>query len=150
MVSHRDRRLIRQRAKFFCEYCHSPEFLSPDRFTIDHLLPRSLGGSDDINNLALACHRCNEHRHNHTEGLDPETQTVVPLFNPRQQQWDAHFIWTASGTRILGMTPTGRATCQRLDINDERYADEDSIRKVRELWVQVGWHPPSEDPRQTI
>ncbi|WP_334311887.1 HNH endonuclease [Aphanizomenon sp. CS-733/32] len=44
MVSEPTRRLIRKRAKFLCEYCHSPEYLSPDRFTTDHIMPQSLGG----------------------------------------------------------------------------------------------------------
>ncbi|HEY9606316.1 MAG TPA: HNH endonuclease [Allocoleopsis sp.] len=114
---------------------------------MDHLLPQSLGGSDESDNLALACRRCNERRYNFTVGIDPETQATSPLFNPRQQQWSDHFIWTADGTRILGTTPTGRATCNRLDLNDEFHKDG-FIQKSRRAWVDVGWHPPSEDPRQ--
>jgi hypothetical protein len=78
---------VRERAKYLCEYCHSLELLSANRFTIDHIVPRSLGGSDDIENLALACRRCNERRYNFVAGIDPETQEIVPIFNPRQQQW---------------------------------------------------------------
>ncbi len=100
-----------------------------------------------LDNLALACHRCNERRHNFTQGVDSETQTVVPLFNPRQQQWSEHFSWVKDGTRIIGLTATGRATCDRLDMNDDRYEQNDSIRTVRQLWVQAGWHPPTDDPR---
>ncbi|MDF5714860.1 MAG: HNH endonuclease signature motif containing protein [Rhizonema sp. NSF051] len=66
MVSAQTRRLVRQRARYLCEYCHSPEYLSPDRFTIDHIMPQSLGGSDELDNLALACHRCNERHYNFT------------------------------------------------------------------------------------
>lgn len=58
-----DRELIRKRAKYLCEYCHSPEKISATRFTIDHIIPQSLGGSDDIDNLAYACRRCNERRY---------------------------------------------------------------------------------------
>ncbi|MCC3532095.1 MAG: HNH endonuclease [Microcoleus sp. PH2017_22_RUC_O_B] len=36
------RQYIRQRAKYLCEYCHSPEEISTSRFTIDHIKPRSL------------------------------------------------------------------------------------------------------------
>lgn len=147
MVSDPTRRLVRQRSKYLCEYCHSPEYLSPDRFTIDHLLPKSLGGSDEPDNLALACHRCNERHYNFTVGLDPQTQEQVPLFNPRQQQWSEHFIWTKDGIKILGTTPTGRATCDRLDLNDER-RDEPSIQIARRFWVEAGWHPPQSDSRQ--
>ncbi len=55
-------------------------------FTIDHLLPQSLGGSDDPKNLGLACRRCNERHYNFTTGIDPETQEEISLFNPRQQE----------------------------------------------------------------
>ncbi len=84
MVPNATRRLVRQRARYLCEYCHSPEYLSPGRFTIDHIMPQSLGGSDEPDNLALACHRCNERHYNFTSGIDPQTQEEIPLFNPRQ------------------------------------------------------------------
>jgi hypothetical protein len=149
MVPDSTRQLVRRRGQFRCEYCHSPEAISPDRFTLDHTQPRSKGGTDDQHNLALACHRCNERRSNATTGLDPETATIVDLFNPRQQHWCEHFSWTPDGTEILGQTAIGRATCERLDLNDRRYPLEDSIRKVRQIWVKAGWHPPLEDPIQS-
>ncbi|MCL1472568.1 HNH endonuclease [Argonema antarcticum] len=39
------RQLVRKRAGYLCEYCHSPEKISTSRFTIDHIQPRSLNGS---------------------------------------------------------------------------------------------------------
>ncbi|WP_224411817.1 HNH endonuclease [Oscillatoria salina] len=74
---------VRQRAQFRCEYCHYPELLSSAPLSVDHIQPKSFGGSDDLDNLALACRRCNERRYNFTTGIDPETETEVPLFNPR-------------------------------------------------------------------
>ena len=88
-------------------------------------MPKSLGGSDDSENLALACRRCNERHYNFTNEIDRETQQEVSLFNPRQQQWSEHFIWTADGLNIVSKTPIGRATCDRLDLNDKRYDEED-------------------------
>ncbi|MBE9010079.1 HNH endonuclease [Pseudanabaenaceae cyanobacterium LEGE 13415] len=111
---------VRQRARFRCEYCHYPELLSSAPLSIDHIQPQSLGGSDHFDNLALACRRCNERRYNFTTGSDPETKIEIALFNPRQQQWAEHFIWTGNALRIVGKTPTGRATCDRLDLNDDR------------------------------
>jgi 5-methylcytosine-specific restriction endonuclease McrA len=109
----------------------------------------SLGGSDLPENLALACRRCNERRSNFTTGFDWETEETVPLFNPRQQQWSDHFTWTADGINIVGITPMGRATCDRLDLNDNRYDEEDSIRATRRFWVEANRHPPEEDRRET-
>ncbi|NJO78917.1 MAG: HNH endonuclease [Cyanobacteria bacterium RM1_2_2] len=145
-ISDAEKQLIRERANYLCEYCHSSERLSANRFTVDHIIPKSLGGSDDPDNLALACRHCNERRYNFVAGIDPETQTVIPLFNPRQQKWEEHFVWIDGGTVIQGVTPVGRATCLRLDLNDERYPESDSIRATRRLWIQTGLHPPSGDP----
>jgi hypothetical protein len=47
------------------------------------------------------------------------------------------------------VTPTGRATCTRLDLNDMRYPEEDSIRATRRFWIQTGLHPSPSDPCQT-
>ncbi|MBE9228868.1 HNH endonuclease [Phormidium sp. LEGE 05292] len=142
------KQLVRKRADYLCEYCHSPEKISTSRFTIDRIQPRSLGDSDNSDNLALACSRCNQRRYNFIVGRDVETSAVLPLFNPRQQSWPDHFIWNADGIKIVGITPIGRATCERLDLNHERYRGERSIQEARALWVQAGWHPPLEDPRQ--
>ena len=141
------KQLVRQRADCLCEYCHSSERLSANRFTVDHLIPRSLGGSDDLDNLALACRRCNERRYNFIAGLDPETEEIVPLFHPRRHNWADHFVWTEEGTIVSGITPIGRATCIRLDLNDMRYPEKDSIRSTRRFWLKTQLHPPIGDPR---
>ncbi|MBD2501964.1 HNH endonuclease [Anabaena azotica] len=148
MIDDVTKEIVRKRANYLCEYCHSPERISTTRFTIDHLIPKSIGGSDELSNLALSCRRCNERRYNFVAGYDPETKAIVPLFNPRQQIWSEHFIWSANGRTIIGVTPIGRATCQRLDVNDERYPEDDSIQSARGYWVQAGLHPPSEDPKE--
>ncbi len=144
-VNEATKKLVRQRAKFLCEYCHSSEQASAALFSIDHIMPQSLGGSDHPDNLALACQRCNGYRYNFTTGIDPETAQMLPLFNPRQQKWYEHFIWSADRLKIIGITSVVRATSNRLDLNDERH-NEGSIVKARRLWIKGGWHPPDEDP----
>jgi 5-methylcytosine-specific restriction endonuclease McrA len=86
------RSVVRERAQRHCEYCHADERWQFVRFTIDHVLPQSAGGSDKADNLALACRNCNERRGNRVEGRDPETETVVSLFNPRCERWGDHFV----------------------------------------------------------
>jgi hypothetical protein len=136
---------VRERANGRCEYCHSPEWICAARFTLEHILPRSLGGTHAFHNLALACRRCNERHYNFTTGIDSDTRQEILLFDPVQQVWSEHFAWTSDGQWIAGKTPTGRATVARLDFNDERH-DEGFIRVSRALWVQGGWHPPVSDP----
>lgn len=38
------RELVRKRANFLCEYCHTDERWQCVRFTVDHLTPTSEGG----------------------------------------------------------------------------------------------------------
>ena len=141
------RQLVRERAKFLCEYCHSPEWSSADLFTLEHIRPQSKGGSDELDNLALACRRCNERRYNFTTGIDSKSGIETPLFQPRQQLWAEHFIWTADIIKIISLTSVGRATNNRLDLNDE-FHNDGFIQRARNFWIRGGWHPPSEDPHQ--
>jgi len=40
-----------------CQYCKAN--LMPSEATIDHVVPVSRGGSDDLENLRVACRKCN-------------------------------------------------------------------------------------------
>ncbi len=55
-----------------CAYCRG----EATRWEVDHLLPRSRGGSSRITNLALACHECNQAKGDQTaaEYGHPEVQ----------------------------------------------------------------------------
>lgn len=113
----RQKEEVARRARNCCEYCQSQARFSPDPFSIEHITPRSRGGTPDPSNLALACQGCNSHKYTSTEAIDPVTGERVPLFHPRQQHWVDHFIWNEDYTIILGQTPTGRATVEKLKLN---------------------------------
>lgn len=44
---------------FRCQYCGAASTDEDVRLEVDHILPLSRGGSDDIDNLITACHVCN-------------------------------------------------------------------------------------------
>ena len=46
-VNDSNRKLVRERAKYRCEYCHSLEEASAALFAIDHIIPQSLPNSSD-------------------------------------------------------------------------------------------------------
>ena len=48
------RQQVIQRDGGVCQYCGSDENLH-----IDHIIPKRLNGSDDMDNLITACRRCN-------------------------------------------------------------------------------------------
>jgi 5-methylcytosine-specific restriction endonuclease McrA len=86
------RRFVRERAAERCEYCrlHQRNGLLHH---IEHVIARQHGGSDDVDNLALACHRCNLHQGPNLSGVDPLTGDVVILFHPRRDPWPEHFAF---------------------------------------------------------
>ena len=111
------RNQVRDRAGHRCEYCHLPTRGQVATFPIDHILPKSLDGSNSPDNLALACPHCNAMKAAQVEGIDPLTTLVTTMFNPRRDSWDEHFALTGSGI-LSGVTPTGRATIEMLHMND--------------------------------
>jgi hypothetical protein len=76
-----------------------------------------MGGVNLPRNLALACRACNLFKSFHSVGFDEVLQLEVELFHPREQNWDDHFQAELPSGRIIGLTSTGRATIQRLQMN---------------------------------
>ena len=112
------RDVVRRRADNRCEYCLLPQAHSELTHHVEHIVAKQHGGSDDLDNLALACHRCNLRKGPNLTGVDPMSGEVVPLFHPRRDQWAEHFLFR--GVRIMGITPVGRATVHVLAMNDAR------------------------------
>ena len=110
---------VAQRAGHRCEYCRAPEAVHSFAFEVEHTLPRTRGGGDELNNLALACRACNAFKSDAVQATDPETGQPAPVFNPRVDVWDVHFN-VGDDDRIAGLTPVGRATVARLNLNADR------------------------------
>ena len=126
-------RQAHSRANFQCEYCQTRQRVTGQAMHVEHINPQ---GGDGLENLCLACASCNLSKASATTAPDPETSTVVSLFNPRTQIWSEHFKWIENDTKIQGLTPVGRATVTRMKMNLLR------IMIAREVWVRAGEHPP--------
>ncbi|MBM3241901.1 HNH endonuclease [Candidatus Poribacteria bacterium] len=133
---------VRIRANHLCEYCHASEKWQYVRFTVDHVIPLAKNGMDTLDNLALACFHCNRRKSDKLTALDPVTSEEVPLFNPREDCWEAHFIWSEDGLFIIGLTQKGRATVEALQLNRERAIN------IRAVDIVFGRHPPNGDPKK--
>jgi hypothetical protein len=88
-------------------------------FSLEHIDPRSQEGETSLENLALSCQGCNNHKYTKTHARDPATGVLVPLFHPRRQPWSEHFAWNDGATLVIGISPTGRATVEALRLNRE-------------------------------
>ncbi len=49
-----------------------------DKLTLDHLKPKSRGGSDSLENLRLACFRCNHSRGNSLFPPQKYSKAILP------------------------------------------------------------------------
>jgi hypothetical protein len=137
-ISEQVKAIIRAQAQNRCGYCRSLQMYVLGILEIDHIIPKAVGGTDNEENLWLACSLCNNYKGIQTDALDPVTQTRFTLFNPRTQQWSEHFAWSEEGTEIRGVTDCGRATVTALQLNNNIAVT------VRRQWVSAGWHPPTE------
>ena len=120
------REFVRRRADSRCEYCGlSQQTASFVPFHIEHVVARQHRGSDELDNLALACFHCNAHKGTNLTSIDSESGQLVPLFHPRHDNWAEHF--QVSGALIVGITSTGRVTVELLQMNA---ASRQEIRKL--------------------
>jgi hypothetical protein len=130
------RLLIVDQFKFCCAYCQTQQHISGVRLTVDHIIPESLGGDNEAQNLCLACWDCNLYKAARIAIYDDASQRAVRLFHPQKQSWQDHFEWSADGSMIVDKTITGRVSIFALRMN------RIELRISRKLWVEVGWHPP--------
>ena len=118
-----------------CGYCLGEQRYIFAPLEVDHLLPIAEGGTDDEENLWLACPLCNSYKGKQTHGIGALTKRKVLLFNPRKQNWKRHFK-IDNGIRIFGKTVCGRVTVVALQMNGHLAIT------VRRNWQIAGWYPP--------
>lgn len=71
------REQVSVRANSCCEYCRSQARYATQAFSIEHILPRVQGGATSLDNLALACQGCNNHKYD-TRHLIPSAVSLCP------------------------------------------------------------------------
>ncbi len=135
-LSREVREFVAERADFCCEYCLSQEGYCPDSLSVEHIVPVVRRGSDSVANLAYSCQGCNNKKYSAASAIDPMTGRRVRLFHPRKDDWNKHFVWSEDNTRMIGLTPIGRATVERLELNRR------GVVNLRVALIQIGKHPP--------
>lgn len=83
------RQNILRRDRRTCQYCGRGDGM----MTIDHVVPRSLGGHDTWENLVCACSACNNRKGDRT----PE-QAGMPLLKPPRKPTVRSFLFQNAGT----------------------------------------------------
>lgn len=68
---------VKLRDDFKCQYCNTR--YSARSLTIDHVLPRSLGGKLNWTNTVTACKPCNQGKKNNPS-IVPKTKPIMPTY----------------------------------------------------------------------
>lgn len=128
------RRLVRQRANGYCEYCLLDETVTQISHEIDHIIAEKHRGTTVESNLTYACFDCNRHKGTDYGSFDPETEEHTMLFNPRMDRWNDHF--RLNGGIIEPLTATGRVTVFLMRFNDPSRVAE------RAVLIAANLYPP--------
>ncbi len=127
------RSLVRRRANRCCEYCRLHDEDASVPHEPDHVIARKHRGPTTADNLAWACAACNGRKGTDIASIDPETQELVRLFDPRRDDWSLHF--RLEGAVILAMSGVGRVTEFLRELN--RF----NRRTARQWLLKAGRYP---------
>ena len=135
-VTVRQRAAAIARACACCEYRCAQEQYAPDPFSVEHIVPSIKGGTNAMANLAYSCQGCNGRKYISIEAIDLATGMIVSLYHPRQHRWNDHFAWNPDCSLIIALTPIGRATVEKLQLN------RDGLVNLRRVLYRFDAHPP--------
>lgn len=86
---------------YTCQICHEKH--SKTNLTVEHIFPRSKGGTKEIDNITLTCSRCNQNKKDLYPFLDKKNKEInsvpmpIPVLPSRQlkarKEWDKYFIY---------------------------------------------------------
>jgi hypothetical protein len=110
------RKQVFERAEARCEYCFIHQDNRLFAHEIDHIYAEKHGGDTRLDNLCLACSECNRYKGSDICSLDMDTNSIVELFHPRNDDWHTHFV--LENGIIQSLTPQARVTVRMLRLND--------------------------------
>ncbi|MDY6873625.1 MAG: HNH endonuclease, partial [Chloroflexota bacterium] len=79
------RKEIFRRDNYTCQYCGRHQ----SNLTIDHVIPRHMGGQTQWDNVVTACQRCNHIK----GGMTPKQSGMVPLKKPKRPPSTATYLF---------------------------------------------------------
>ena len=139
------RQFVRERDGFCCVYCGTTEVDVSSALTLDHVQPRSEGGTNALDNLVYCCHACNEFKGEYWQ-TEPNLRLLHPLFDVlaehcREQENGTLLGWTERGInhiRVLHLNReqlvTHRLREQTRLMKDLRYDEREKFIAEVERW----------------
>lgn len=80
------RKAVFKRDRFSCQYCG--KFLKSGQVTVDHVIPKSMGGMSSFANCVASCYACNNRKGSRT----PEQADMILKIKPAAPSGYLHYI----------------------------------------------------------
>jgi|ERR1700722_7088503 len=95
------RKAVFKRDRFTCQYCS--KLLKSGQVTVDHVIPKSIGGQSSFTNCVTACYSCNNRKGSRT----PEGASMELINKPVAPAGYMHYIsendhWHADWDKFFG------------------------------------------------
>jgi hypothetical protein len=129
------RQQVFDRANGCCEYCRQNSADSPFPYHVEHIIAEKHRGTTELDNLCLSCPDCNAYKGTDIGSLDPVTNILTPLFNPRTQRWNEHFQIDNLSAGLQPLTPEARVTVELLRLNSHEQIE------TRLLLLELNQYP---------
>lgn len=115
-MSHTKSEIVRRLYRYTCGYCGITETDVGSEMTVDHFMPRIMGGGDDLDNLVYACWKCNQLKHDFwpsPEDISYQRRILHPLLD----DISIHLRSNEQNGLIEAMTETGRFHSATIRLN---------------------------------
>lgn len=137
-ISKKIRFEIFKRDNFTCQYCgnHPPEVI----LEIDHIIPKSKSGSDEINNLITSCFNCNRGKSNIE--LDKIPNVLIEnkeIIEERENQYIEYQKLLKKIERRINKEVNDIQKIYKTYFNDYLFTDKFKI-SVRMFIEKIGYH----------
>ncbi|MGF1514842.1 MAG: HNH endonuclease [Elainellaceae cyanobacterium] len=108
---------VYRRDRFRCVYCRKR--VKYKQLTLDHVIPRALGGTNDIDNLVTACFECNSAK----GSMDPKA-------------WISHLQRLGENLENMGQVDGAVARAISSDADYRKRARQSLEEALQECWQQ--------------
>jgi len=115
MTEQERRDAARQKYGERCGYCSVHESEAGAELEIAHFQPRSVGGSDDLDNLVDCCPTCNRFKGDFHPANDPASP-AIRLLHPGRDDLTQH-VREDADYRLIALSPPGAFHLDRLRLN---------------------------------
>jgi HNH endonuclease len=115
-MAHPQHASVRRAFQHRCGYCRVEESAAGSELTVDHYRPRSVGGTDEFENLVYACHKCNQYKGDYWPATETEA-AVQYILHPHRHDLSIHIQDDEATGELRPLTPTGEFHIRLLHLN---------------------------------